>query len=153
MRLTFTLALAALLLTATGTHAAMGWTEATEDGVVVTRWTRGADVNEVYAAVRGTSGPNYRVLALCRQTGYFAFVGSDVQPQRGVSCGFESDAAALYAARLQCEAEGGRCDVERLGYDDGASLVGAVSRIPADLPGVTSTGGAANPVTGPVALQ
>ncbi len=134
-------------------HAAVIWTEAEEDGRIVTRWTRGADLNEVHAAARAVSGPDYQVLALCRQPGFYAFVGSDVEPQRGVSCGFSDDGSALYAARLQCEHEGGRCDVERVGYDDGASLVGNVSKLPTELPGSTSSSGKVNMNSGPVALQ
>jgi hypothetical protein len=147
------LALLAVFTLAPHAQAAMAWTEAEEDGRHITRWTRGADLNEVYAAAHAVSGPNYNVLAVCRQPGYFAFVGSDFQPQRGVSCGFTDDAAAVYAARLKCEHEGGRCDVERVGYDEGVSLVGNTSKLPTDLPGTTASAGKINPRVGPAALQ
>ena len=142
-----------LLFMSTATHAAMGWTEDKQNGQIMTRWTRGADLNEVHAAARAASGRDYSVLAICRQPGFFAFVGSDTEPQRGVSCGFEDDAAAVYAARLKCENEGGRCDVERVGYDDGTSLVGNISKLPSELPGSTSTGGKIHSLTGPTSLQ
>lgn len=150
---TLLLTLFSVLMLCPVAQAAMGWTEAEEGGRTITRWTRGADLNEVYAAAHAVSGPNYSVLAVCRQPGYFAFVGSDFEPQRGVSCGFEDKAAAVYAARLQCEHEGGRCEVERVGYDEGVSLVGNTSSLPTELPGTTATSGKVRPLTGPTSLQ
>lgn len=143
-----------LFLLAQPAAAAIAWTEAEENGRTVTRWTQGADLNEVFTAVRASVGPDYRVLEVCRQPGFFAFVGSPIESQRGVSCGFATQQAALYAARNECEVEGGRCDFERIGHDEGESLLAdKQSRLPDDLPGSTHTGGDLSVPTGPMTLQ
>lgn len=148
------LALVLFLTAALPAHAAVIWTEAEENGKTVTRWTRGANLNEAFAAVRAASGPDYRVLEVCRQPGFFAFVGSELQPQRGISCGYDTQEAALYAARLACELEDGRCDLERVGEDNGATLLGQVgSYLPTDMPGSTGSSGQIRPPTGPLAIQ
>jgi len=105
------------LLSPTPAGASVVWSESTTQGFPVTNWTRGNDLSESMSNARAYAGGPIRVLMACRQSGWYAYVGSEGQFQRGVSCGYETKQAALFRARAECLQEGGRCDLERLGYD------------------------------------
>jgi len=139
MRLTRFVIAASLLLCALPAHATLLWSETSEAGTPVLYWSKGANIGEVHAAARATIGRPYTVVLSCRKAGYFAYVGSPGQTMRGVSCGYETAEGALYEARNNCEAEGGRCDLEKVGYDSGKPIAGNASDtgIPAALPGLT----------------
>ena len=148
------LMLAFIVLLASPASAYMLWSETTQNGVPVTSWTRGANINEVNAAARASAGQPIRVIESCRQPGWFAYVGADNQTQRGVSCGFETKEAAIFRARANCELEGGRCDIERLGYDDASSLgTLPVTDLPVNLPAGGSINNDLRSVTGPINAQ
>lgn len=148
------LLLAFIALFASPASAFMLWSETTQNGVPVTSWTRGANSNEVNAAARATAGQPIRVIESCRQPGWFAYVGSSNQTQRGVSCGFETKEGAIFRARANCEIEGGLCDLERLGYDDAASLgTQPATELPVNLPAGGSMNNDLRPVTGPINAQ
>ena len=148
------LLLAFIALFASPASAYMLWSETTQNGVPVTSWTRGANGNEVNAAARAAAGQPIRILETCRQPGWFAYVGADNQTQRGVSCGFETKEAAIFRARANCEIEDGRCDLERLGFDDATSLgTQSATELPINLPAGGSINGDMRPVTGPINAQ
>lgn len=132
--------LSVLVMLSLPAQAAVVWSETTERGVPVTRWAMGANINEAYAATKVASGQPYSVVATCRAPGYFAYVGSMGQTQRGVSCGYETAEAALFEARARCEREGGRCDLEKLGHDTGKPIAdnAAAGDLPKLLSGIIS---------------
>lgn len=144
----------AVLLLAAPAQAAMVWAETTAHGMPQTLWTKGANLNEVNAAARAFAGQPIHILESCRTPGWYAYVGADDQTQRGVSCGFETREGAIYRARQACELEGGRCDLERLGFDDGKALGNPPSEpeLPTHLTGTTASGYVVSP-TGPVDVQ
>lgn len=147
MRISACLLFSAVLMASASAHAAMVWTETEDRGVPVIHWSMGANLNEAQAAAKASTGnQTYRLIQSCRQPGYFAFVGSDGQTQHGVSCGYETVQAALYAAHMECENEDGRCDIEKYGHDEGKALAdnADAAGLPADLPGSSRSGGNVN---------
>ncbi len=137
----FSLALVSMLtLTCVPAHAALVWSETNERGTPVTRWAMGANLNEAYAAAKVAAGQPLNVISTCRNSGYFAFVGSMGQTQRGLSCGFETAEAALQEARAECELEGGRCDLEKIGHDTSVAIASNASEsgVPALMSGIIS---------------
>jgi len=128
--------LVALSATTTPASAAMVWSETTVGSAPITNWSRGSTIEEAMNNARAYAKGDMQVLLTCRQPGWFAYVGSNQDFPRGVSCGFATKEAALYKARLECEAQGGKCDVERLGEDSGVSTNPAsASAVPEILPG------------------
>lgn len=124
MRFAFSVLVVALCIGSAAAQAAVVWSEVSNRGVPVTLWARGANLNEATAAAKARAGQAITVLQNCRQPGFYAYVGSAGQSQRGVVCGYETSAAAVLAARYACEHEGGRCDLEKVGYDDGKPIAG-----------------------------
>lgn len=129
--MTFTLRFASVLLMvclfglqAKPAPAALVWAESTQNGYPLTHWARGASIEEATNLMHAYVGPHPTVLLSCRQPGWFAYVGSDHDFRRGVSCGFDTRSAALLKAKMECHAEGGDCDLERVSYDKGNSTLG-----------------------------
>ena len=106
MRILLAALLALLPLTA---NAALVWGESSQHGYPLTHWVRGSSVTEATNLLRAHAGKNAQTILSCRQPGWFAYVGSDRDFRRGVSCGYETRAAALYKARVECEHEGCSC--------------------------------------------
>jgi hypothetical protein len=137
-------------------HAAVLWSETTNRGYPLTHWTKGATLEEVLSAAKSYSGVGeLNILAQCRGTGWFAYVGAQDQFQRGVSCGYENKESALHKARMECLAEGGKCTLERVGYDDGRAspAASAVNGVPTSLPGLLADGAPLANVMGPLEGQ
>lgn len=146
------LAVAALLIvTSTAAQAALVWSETSTRGVPITTWAMGASSNEASAAAEAMAGQPVSVILSCRQPGYFAYVGAIGQTQRGVSCGYATPQAAVYQARMDCELEGGRCDLEKIGYDSGKALAdnAKATGLPVNLPGSTAGSGEVRPPNSP----
>lgn len=152
----FALVLITLVGIASSAQAAVLWSETTERGYPLTHWTKGANLEEVFATAKSYTGSKeLNVLAQCRSTGWFAYVGAQDQFQRGVSCGYENKEAALHKARMECLAEGGKCTVERVGYDDGRAgpSAGEPNGVPATLSGLLADGAAVPNAMGPLEGQ
>jgi len=137
MRKAFSLLALLALVLPVPSNAALVWSESTSSGYPITNWTRSPTLSQALADARAYAGGHIRILAACRQPGWYAYVGSENQFQRGISCGFETKEAALFKARNECRYEGGRCDLERLGYDKGLELSDEEEHlaIPDTLPG------------------
>ena len=122
--------------------AAVLWAETMRSNKPQVHWALGADQNEVIAAMQSHVGVSFQITQICRNNGYFSYVGSINDSIHGVSCGHETSMAAVYAARQQCELSHGHCDLERVGYDSGESLVkDSTSRLPQTLTGTTNGAG------------
>ena len=129
-------AFAVLLFASTSASASLVWGDSSKEGYPLTYWARGGNVTESTMALRNYAGQTVNVLMTCRQDGWFAYVGSSRDFRRGLSCGYTTKSAALYKARMECEHEGGSCDVERVGHDDGSSASNVVTNsVPNDIAG------------------
>ena len=136
MRRLFALTALALCAAALPARAAVLWSETSENGYPVTHWAKGATVEEVSNLPRAYVGGHSRTLVLCRQTGWFAYVGSQRDFRNGAVCGYATEIAAVYAARQHCELQDGICDLERVGYDTGVPATAITSTsLPVILPG------------------
>lgn len=145
-------ATAALLIAATSPlRAAVLWSETTENGRPSTHWAKGATIEEVSNLMRTYVGSNSRTIVMCRQSGWFAYVGSSQDVITGVTCGYETDRAALFAARQQCQLADGKCEIERIGFDKGEpSTALTPTSIPIQLPGSISPGEPEGPSADPI---
>lgn len=135
--------------------ASLVWGESdTPAGSSEVHWARAASPEEAVRLLRAYSGEHVNVILTCRQTGWFAFVGSTNDTRHGVSCGYKSEGAALYKARMECEAEGGSCEVERVGYDDGSAVLpGGQNQDAVVIPGAPGVQSPVDTVMGPLLLQ
>ena len=139
---------------ATPASAALVWGETTKDGYPLTHWARGASISEATNMLRAYAGRNAQVLIICRQPGWYAYVGSSRDFRRGVSCGYESRVAALFKARAECGHEGGSCNVERVGYDTGEPIAAVPpTSLPTELPGPPDDRSPVRTHKGPLLLQ
>lgn len=152
MRVASLALLSLLALGSVPSHAALVWSETNERGVPVTRWAMGATLNEAFAAAKVAAGQPLSVISTCRSPGYFAYVGSMGQTQRGLSCGYETAEAALQEARAKCEAEGGRCDLEKLGLDTAKAIAANAhdASLPTEMSGIISDALPDNQANAPV---
>lgn len=145
------LTVCALLALSAPARAAVLWSETSSRGVPTTHWAKGATIEEVSNLMRAYVKGDSRTIVMCRQPGWFAFVGSARDLRNGVVCGYTTQRAAVYAARQRCELQDGICDVERAAFDNGASTTGQPpSTLPVTLPGAMSPGEPLGPLNDPV---
>lgn len=135
-------------------HAVLVWGERDKKGTIELSWARGASPEEAINLLRAHSGETVNILLTCRDAGWFAFVGSAQDSRRGFSCGYNTKGAALFKARKECDIEGGRCDIERIGYDDGSTVLpSGEARTQATIPGAPNDRSPVHTIMGPIRLQ